>query len=674
MKFPFAMLLDFVVTDLDAEAVGDLLTMAGFELEGIEEVEGDKVLDIKVCSNRGDGLSVLGLAREVLAKMPGASSTELYENAIRHFAQPDDSGPSGLGVTVKIETAACSRFAYRGFSGVVNGEAPAIVRKRLRQTGQRSISLFVDLTNYVMLELGQPLHAYDLDKLQGKEIVVREARDGERLTTLDGIERVLRSDQMMICDSRGPIGVAGVMGGSDTEVDAGTKRVLLEAAHFENTSVRRTRKQLGLNTDASYRFERSVDPEGVVGGLNRVRQLLDDLGHGEWAVNGVSDVYPGRPRAREVRLRMAKADVLLGMPVTEDEAKRYLGSLGFGVEGGNGELVVMPPSWRPDVTREEDLIEELGRVHGYERIPEVLPQGTSVRGGVQGAFLAEEILIDGGVRLGFDQVMTHSLRGEGPLDAPDPKIPIRTPGSPDTAYLRNSLLPGLAEALRKNGGAGIHLFELGPVFEEPRQTRKAMALISSGNLQPENRRHESGVQADFFSMKAALEALAALLGVRLNHAASANDRRFHPTRQAKVSGDGWTGVIGQIHPLVAEEVGVPKETVLSEVFPDLNRERPEQHFHPVSRTPSIRRDLAFAIDKAVPFANVDAAVRKALGPTLEDLWLFDVYEGKGIGEGMHSLAIALTLRKADGTFTDEEANQVRETAVAALVELGATPR
>ncbi len=247
--------------------------------------------------------------------------------------------------------------------------APALIRKRLAQAGHRSISLFVDLTNYVMLELGQPLHAYDLDKLQDSHIVVREAEAGEKLVTLNGVEHELQANQMMICDGRGPIGVAGVMGGADTEVDAETKNVLLEAAHFVNTSVRRTRKQLGLNTEASYRFERSVDPEGVVAALNRVRELLEDLGHSDWCVNGVTDNYPSPPVRKAVRLRLSRAHMLLGMQVGETEARGYLERLGFVLTGSGDELSATPPTWRTDIQREEDLVEELGRMHGYELIP-----------------------------------------------------------------------------------------------------------------------------------------------------------------------------------------------------------------------------------------------------------------------------------------------------------------
>ena len=676
MKFPYAMLLDYVVTDLPASEVGDLLTMAGFELEGIEEVEGDHVLDIKVCSNRGDGLSVMGLAREVLAKWPDAKPTELYERATRRFERPDDKGSCALGVTVTIETDACSRFASRGFAGVLNDEAPELIRKRLRQAGQRPISLFVDLTNYVMLELGQPLHAYDLDKLWGSEIIVRSARAGEWLTTLNGVNHELQENQMMICDARGPIGVAGVMGGALTEVDSNTTKVLLEAAHFVNTSVRKTRKQLGLNTDASYRFERSVDPEGVVGALNRVRELLEDLGHADWCLNGVTDVYPRPPAPPSVRLRPSRARMLLGMTVTDAEAGQYLGRLGFRIDLADGELAVTPPTWRPDITREEDLVEELGRVHGYERIPEALPHGATVAcGGVGGRYLAESRLVDAALRAGFDQTMTHSLRAAGPLDDPERgSIRVRTPGSADTDVLRNSLLPGLADAARRNGGGGVHLFELGPIFETPYETRKAIAFLSVGPLYSPNRQKEIVPTADFYSLKSALIAAGARVGVELEFKTASDDGRFHPGRQATVTAPGVHGSIGQIHPLRAEATDLPADTILAELILDTIGEAPDFHFKPVSRNPAVRRDIAFLIDKQVPFAAVGAAIRAALTETLEDLWLFDVYEGKGVPTGRHSLGVALTLRKADSNFTDEEANRERERAVEALAALGAKTR
>lgn len=268
MKLTESMLREFVTTPLSCEEIGDLLTMTGFELEEIFEAEGEKVLDINITANRGDGASVLGLSRELLAKDPQAQPTELYRRFVEGCPVGDESTPLA-GFRVLVETPDCGRFTGRIFEGVTNGDSPDWLQKRLRQIGQRPISLLVDLTNLVMMETGQPMHAYDLDLLASRTILVRPARRGEKVTTLDGVERNLEPWMMMICDEKKPIGVAGVMGGADTEVSAGTTRCFLESAHFDHRSVRKTRKALGMHTEASYRFERFVDPEGPVRAMNR---------------------------------------------------------------------------------------------------------------------------------------------------------------------------------------------------------------------------------------------------------------------------------------------------------------------------------------------------------------------------------------------------------------------
>jgi len=326
MKFPYAMLRDFVDTKLNADEIGDLLTMAGFELEGIEEVEGDAVLDIKVVSNRGDGLSVFGLSREVLAKDAESKPTDLYKRAADRF--PSVNTPTGA-FPIRIETPDCTRYVGSVLQGVKNGDAPDWIQKRLRQAGLRPISLLVDLTNYLLLELGQPLHVFDLKKLEGPEIVVRSARVGEKLTTLNGDEHELRDGQMMICDSTKPVAVAGVMGGLESEVSASSTDVLLESAHFVNTSVRRTRKQLGLNTEASYRFERSVDPELALAAQKRFAELIHELGAGE--VVSVTEVVSSPPVPREIQVSVSRAEMLLGMDIGPAQARAYLERLGFKV-------------------------------------------------------------------------------------------------------------------------------------------------------------------------------------------------------------------------------------------------------------------------------------------------------------------------------------------------------
>ncbi len=670
MKFPVSMLRDFVTTSLSAEEIGDVLTMAGFELEGIETVEGDDVLDIKVVSNRGDGLSVFGLTREILAKDAAATATDLYRRACDRFPLPDVADTTIANrVTARIETDDCSRFACRMFTGLRPASSPDWMQLRLRQAGMRPISLTVDLTNYVMLELGQPLHAFDFDKLRNG-IVVRRARPGEKLTTLNGDEHELREDQMMICDGERPVSAAGIMGGLDTEVSDATSTVLLESAHFLNTSIRRTRKQLGLSTEASYRFERSVDPEGVVGALNRYAELLGN--HVE-IVPGVLDVYPRPPEKHSLTVRMSRTVRLLGLPISAAEARGYLERLGFEVNGDGEPFTVNRPTWRPDIVREDDVIEEIGRVHGFDRIPETLPHGATTRGGVPPLESAIDEIRTKLIAAGFVQAISHTLRDAHPLDGASPRIGPRNPGSPELALLRNSTLPSLADAARRNGGRDVHLCELGRVFSQGadgfRESRQ-LGLLSQGALSVPFRANESVPQADFFSLKGVIEALAPGL---IWSAPAEPDPRFHPTRQAAV---GEIGIVGVIHPDVADGSGLPADTVMAEL--DLEAlaalSLPTIHYKVLSRNPSVRRDIAFLVSKSVPYEQIARSIESACEPVLERHWLFDVYEGKGIPEGSHSLAVALHFRKLGENFTDEEANQVRERAVTALEAIGATRR
>lgn len=673
MKFPYSMLRDFVDTKLDADAVGDMLTMAGFELEGIETVEGDAVLDIKVVSNRGDGLSVFGLAREVLAKDAESAPTELYERARLRFAS--SSGLPESAAPIRIDTEDCARYAALTLVDVKNGAAPDWIQQRLRQAGQRPISLLVDLTNYVMLELGQPLHAFDFDKLSGPAIVVRSARPGEKIKTLDGVDHELRTDQMMICDAERPIAAAGIMGGEATEVDATTQRVLLESAHFDCRSVRRTRKQLGLNTEASYRFERSVDPDGVVGALRRFHELLGEAG----TATGLTDVYPLAVRRGAIEVDLARACQLLGMDIPEALAVGYLGRLGFEVSGERP-MQVVPPSWRPDVVREEDVVEELGRIHGYEKIPELLPVGATIIGGPRGFEAWRDRVKESCLRAGFVQTISHSLKGKSPLDDPTlAPIGPRNPASPETTWLRNSLLSSLAENAVRNGGKDVRLFEMGRVFgatEEGPVEHVRLGLLAQGLEHKVDWVSPQPHAAGFFALKGVVESVAGDGGVVVEFGAG-DDSRLHPTKQARIrSGATTVGVIGQIDPDAAAAADLPADTILAEL--DLERLY-EAHgdgarLKPISRNPAVRRDIALLIDKSVPFAEIGNALDRAVGDALEDRWLFDVYEGKGIPEGKHSLAIALQLRKFGSNFTDEEANQVRAQAVAALAALGGTPR
>lgn len=678
MKFTLPMLRDFVETNLTEEQVGDLLTMTGFELEEIIEVDGEKVLDINIMANRGDGASVLGMAREVLTKDPDAKPTPLYRQLIDREQKdgPIATNASQLA-SVEIQTESCRRFAFRIFENVINGESPAWLKDRLTKIGQRPISLLVDLTNYVMMETGQPLHAYDLDKLAGPRIIVRQAKPGEKITTLDSEERTLTADNMMICDESGPVGVAGVMGGLDTEVSASTTRCLLEAANFVNTSVRKTRKQLGLHTEASYRFERHVDPEMVVAALERFAELYAQCG-GPASVPGVVDLYPHKPQQQAVTVDLHRANELLGMQVPADEAQGILTRLGFELQSADqGVLTVAPPTWRIDVLREEDLVEEIGRIYGYDKIPEALPIGSTPVGGVHGFHLLVDTARQALVRAGFDQIISYSMRDLHPLDAPGDRVRVQNPHSPEIALLRNSLLTSLADAAVRNGSQNLHLFEIGRVHTQ-RGEKTSLALLTTGTFEDPSWLPADPTKADFYSLKGTVESLAHALRVSVAFDKPATpDHRLHPTRQATVVLDGKpVGPMGQIHPLVAEAADLQPETFLADLdLQALETVRVEDiTFRTVSRNPATRRDIAILVSKDLPFAKIDQAIRDAAGEELEKHWLFDVYSGKGIPEGHHSLAIAMQFRKVGSNYTDEEANALRDQVVAALESLGAQLR
>ncbi len=669
------MLRDFVHTKLSPEELCDLLTMAGFEVEGTEEIEGDTVLEIKVCSNRGDGLSALGLAREILAKEPKSQPTTLYTNAVEGFIRGDEDDSSQLSVTLAVETELCDCFGFRGFQGIKNGSSPDWIQQRLRQAGMRPISLLVDLTNYVMLEVGQPLHAYDLTKLRQRHIGVRSARRGELLKTLDGTERELQPNHMVIVDGEGPIGLAGIMGGENTEVDSTTSEVLLEAAHFNHQSIRSTRKQVGISTEASYRFERSVDPNLVTVALNRVAELVELSGQKEAILTGITKSFSSdkQPVARSISLNLNRARMLLGFEFETTEAIRALEKLGFQVSEKEGYHEVKVPSWRFDVELEEDLIEDIGRVLGYERIPEQMPDGVATVGGLFGQYKWHDGVIKKALMSGMDQAMTHSLVGESPLfDPHHNSVRVQNPASPETTFVRNSVLPGLAASVLRNAPSGKPFFELGPIFRKSAdgyESLKSFGFLGFGPVEPPDRKQDSPKPIDFFWAKSILESIFGELQF-----SAGKDPRFHSHRQAKVSGT-VSGSLGQIHPKIADKMGLPIGTIMAEVdlvYGDWVERRVE--YHPISRTPSIRRDIAISISKSVLFSDIEQVVRRAGGELLESLWLFDVYEGPGIDAGSHSLALAMTFRKHGATFTDDEANQVRDLIVAELGRLGAKQR
>ncbi|HLJ53986.1 MAG TPA: phenylalanine--tRNA ligase subunit beta [Chthonomonadaceae bacterium] len=488
MRVPLAWLKEYCDVPSSAEDVATKLTMGGLEVEGNEppdevfeqavkkQIPGDvaraaadlgRVLDVYVTPNRGDCLSMVGVAREVAA---------LYGLPLRVPSPPysTDGGAALHQTSVAIEDPdLCPRYAARLVRGVKIGPSPAWMQARLAAAGQRPINNVVDVTNYVMLELGQPLHAFDLDQLSGGRIVVRRARAGEKLTTLDGAERDLTPDMLVIADAERAVALAGLMGGADSEVHDGTTNLLLESAHFNPLSVRRTSRALGLRTEASYRFERVVDPDGVRRAVDRACELLAGMGQPA-AVDGIIDVYPHPVPIRELSLRVARVHALLGMEVPSHAAADALRALGFDVHteahGKTDTLLVRVPSFRADVVQEEDLVEEVGRIFGYENIPETLPYANTTQGGDSafGLFLAR---VRGSlVACGLQEVVTHSLTAPSFFDTPDDaagRVAVRNALSAEISGLRRSLLPTLLDVAKHNAARGaqdLAIFEAGRIW------------------------------------------------------------------------------------------------------------------------------------------------------------------------------------------------------------------
>lgn len=679
MRVPIEWLKEYVDVQVSPEDLAHRLTMAGLEVEAIEHDEGEPVLNVKVTPNRGDCLSMVGVAREVAA---------LYGLPLRHpmpSARTTEPGDAPQYASVQIiDEDLCPRYAARVVRNIRIAPSPEWMQRRLIAAGMRPINNVVDVTNYVMLELGQPLHAFDLDLLPGGQIVVRRAKPGERIVTLDGVERELQPEMLMICDASHPVAVAGVMGGGETEVTSNTRNVLLESAHFNPTSIRRTAQRLQLSTEASYRFERVVDPGGVVSALDRACELLQQIGAGE-PVDGVVDVYPRSTKECTVTLRPQRCNLLLGLNLDAQTMVDCLRRLQLGAELIDGVIHATVPTFRPDLNIEEDLAEEVGRVYGYENIPERLPFGHTHRGSDSPDTRLIRPLQEAFVRAGLVEVHTHTLRAPGPLDDPNrAPVRVRNAASEELSTLRNSLIPSLVDVVAHNLArrqTEIFLFEVGRVFYvlpdgDYMETLKAGFAITGSVFPPGwDARYPA---ADFFTAKGVVQTLLETVGVEEAQYAPASDPRFHPGRSAKVSvSEQEVGIFGELHPDVLEKLDITRRTVLAgefDVYTLWSLATGRVRYVPLPKYPAVLRDLAVVAAEDVPYQTVEQTVRQAGGTLLESVRLFDVYRGERIPEGTRSLALSLTFRSSERTLTDDEVDQIVGQIVQALEGIGAKLR
>ncbi len=643
---------------------------------------GDAIFDLDVTPNRPDCLCVMGIAREVAAltgKSPHPPEISYEETA-----------PS-IGQQIAVEIAdpdLCARYCASLITGVKITQSPPWMQQRLLACGMRPINNIVDITNYVMLELGQPLHAFDYERIKGKKIIVRRAAEGEIIVSLDGAERTLSQDMLVIADAVRAVAIAGVMGGANSEVTEDTTTILLEAANFNPTSIHYTSRQLGLPSEAAMRFERGIRPELTTPALRRATQLMLELGGGQ-AAKGVADVYPGKQEPQPILLSTEKAKQLLGIEFSLDQIVNTLTALGFDCQPATAEIRVTAPHWRSDITQEVDLIEEVARIIGYDKIPTTLLSQPLPPQNPDPIFGLEQKIRNSLVGFGFQEVLTYSLTSLEMLKKLIPEAQTREPkplraANPMTAeqeYLRTTLRANLLAVLasnRRHEEGGIRLFELGKIYlprdkELPAEPKMLCGLLSGARW--DKSWHGDGGLFDFFDAKGVVEGLLRQLDVAADFAPN-HDESLHPARQAAVVINGkQLGVIGELHPKVTEAFDIGETAYLFEI--NVTELLPftidHKMFQPIPRFPATFRDIALVIDTGVSHQQVIEIIKSFA--LVNQVAIFDVYYGKQVLAGKKSLAYRITYQSPTHTLTDEEVDKVQEKILNKLSQqLGATLR
>ena len=675
MKISYNWLKNFVDFDLSPEVLRAKLTMAGLAVDAIEAYGDDYILEFDLTSNRPDCLSHLGIARE-------AAAVSGKPMRLPEIKLSESKTETGEVTSVEIRNPElCPRYTARVIRGAKIGPSPTWLVERLEAMGQRSVNNVADITNYVMLELGQPLHAFDYDQLNGRRIIVRRAFPGETMTTLEGEKRELTPEMLVIADAKRAVALAGIKGGEDSGITASTTNILLEAAYFTPDQVRATSKSLGLSTEASYRFERGTDPEIVPVASDRAATMIAEIAGGE-VLKDIVDIYPLKSKHSPIRFRSSRYTALTGMPINLGEAGRILRDLGFTVEAQveYDSLIAVAPTWRVDVKIEEDLIEEVARIAGYDEVKNSLPGSAG-----SGAYLPGEEWRRAArhalTALGFHEAISFSFvnaEDDAMLSdlTDDARLRLQNPIDETQSAMRTTLLGGLLRAVQHNfnyGTRNLRLFEIGKCFvkrddERPREVER-LALVASG-ARNEADWLAASAEVDFYDLKGALETVCQSLGLHGIEAVPAENISYlHPGRTAIISVSGRdAGRIGQLHPTVDVRYKFKQPVFVAELDFEmlLESDRIETRYHPLPKFPSVVRDLALLLDTGVQFASLKQAI---LGLNIEELVsvrLFDIYSGKGLPPGKHSMALSLCYCAVDRTLTDEEVKSAHDRVVTTL--------
>lgn len=653
--FPYAIEDGIWILQEDCKPGDDINTVIGSD---------DTVVDFEITNNRPDCYSILGLAREAAAA---------FNKPMRHHDPVVRGGAAGeLSELLEVEVPAedlCRRYTARMVRNVKIAPSPKWLRQRLRANGVRPINNIVDITNYVMLEYGQPMHAFDYRYVGSGKIIVRRSEPGETLTTLDGNVRTLTPGMLVIADETKPIGLAGIMGGENSEIMDDTVDVVFESANFNGTSIRQTALALGMRTEASGKFEKNIDPLLTLPAVDRACELVELLGAGE-VMDGVIDVLNDIPEPRTIELEPDRINALLGTDISEADMVEYLRRLEIPVEGHE----IRVPSWRPDLVGMADIAEEVGRLFGYNNIPTTTFRGAATEGGYTEAMKLENRAGSLCRSLGYSEILTYSFVSPSIFDQirlPEDSslrnaMRIQNPLGEDASIMRTVALPSMLAILARNNAYhndAVKLYELAKVY-----------LPKPGQTLPDEPKHlvlgTYGEHEDFFKMKGEIEAFLRGMNVpEARYTAEKHDPTFHPGRCARVSVGGVDlGCFGQIHPLVARSYGIDGEIFAAELnfTALLSLQLPEKTYTPLPKYPAVTRDIAVVCDEAVTVAALSDCIRAAGGRLLRSVELFDIYRGKGIASGSKSAAFRLTLRADDRTLTDADSDGVVSAVLAAL--------
>ena len=678
MFISYQWLCELTGTKRSPEEVRDRLTNVGLAVDAVESRSDDSVLDVEVPSNRGDCLSHIGIARELAVS--DKSQLQLPTSEVTNT-----SGQTSEFTAVEIrDPDLCPRYAARVVRGVKIAPSPEWLIKKLEAIGQRPINNVADITNYVLHEMGQPLHAFDLAKLDEHRIVVRRAAPGEKITTLDGVERELDKEMLIIADARKPVAVAGVMGGEESEISNSTADVLIESAYFNPASVRRTARKLGLQTEASHRFERNTDPDGVLSAQERCVALICEIAGGVATADAL-DVYPKRFESKPVSLRPAQVEAITSLKVDEAEMKRILTGLGFSQISDDGPaLTYQIPSWRHDVAIEADLVEEIARHTGYDNIKLALPPAQSA-GEYHPAETRKRKLRRALAALGYDEAIsfsfieaTREFESIPAFRQQQDAITLTNPIIEEASSMRQTLLPGLLNSIRHNLNQGIRdicLFETGRAFaaspdRQLPQEREVLALVATGGVM-EAERAEPARQLDFFDVKGALEAAVDAMNLPPLTFAAGDVKHLRAGQSAIVLAGGVeVGTIGRLEEAITGSYKFRQPVYVAELDLSAMFEMPERPvlYSRLPRFPAIVRDVSLLVDRSVSVGQLIGAAEAQRANYFAGVSFVGTYEGGGIADDKRSATLRFEYRADERTLRDEEVDAVHWPIVEALKE------